>query len=198
MSRADAPENKTGPDERSFDLLLSALSADRADAVDLYLGLRRRIVRFFEVRSVWQTDVAADTVIDRLLKKFENGERFDDISSYSLGVARMVALEFSRSPENRTVDELTENLSTSSDQISADEKEEKLSCLDECLDELPSGSRGLILEYYEGDKDIKIKMRRAMAAKLGIPSNALRNRAVRIRDKLERCVTKCLGEDKFG
>lgn len=195
MTLADQPPRRTEPDETSFDRLLRSLSADPEEAADCYLGLRRKIVRFFEVRGVWQSEIAADTVIDRLTKKLGEGQEFDDVSSYALGIARMVGLEISRSPENRMTDELPELASVDREHGVSDIKEQQLSCLDKCLDELPAASRTLILEYYQGEKDEKIKTRRKIAEELGIPANALRNRAVRIRDRLERCVTECCGNE---
>lgn len=192
MSTADQGKTKREIDAGAFDRLLGALSDDREEAADRFLGLRRRLVRFFEIRGVWQSDTAADTVIDRIANKIADGNVFDDISSYSLGIARMVALEVARSPENRSTDEMPDLASVDPDHGVSDSKEQHLSCLDKCLDELPAASRTLILEYYQGEKNEKIRARRKIAEELGIPANALRNRAVRIRDRLERCVTECL------
>lgn len=178
-------------DETLFDRLLKSLSADQEEAVDRYLGLRRKIVRFFEVRGVWQSEIATDTVIDRLTKKLGDGHEFDCISSYSLGIARMVALEISRSPENRSTDTMPELESIDPGHGLLDTREQQLNCLDKCLDALPTATRTLILEYYQGEKNEKIKTRRRIAEELGIPPNALRNRAVRIRGRLERCVIEC-------
>ncbi len=191
MSTADQKKTKREVDAGAFDRLLGALSDDREEAADRFLGLRRRLVRFFEIRGIWQSDAAADTVIDRIANKIADGNVFDDVSSYALGIARMVALEVSRSPENRSTDEMPDLPSVDPEHDISDTKEQQLSCLDKCLDELPAASRALILEYYQGEKDEKIETRRRIAEELGIPANALRNRAVRIRDRLERCVTEC-------
>ena len=61
-----------------------------------------------------------------------------------------------------------------------------------CLNELPTESNQLILQYYEDERRVKINNRQAMADRLGIPLNALRSRVQRIRDKLEQCITHCL------
>ena len=73
-----------------------------------------------------------------------------------------------------------------------DEKELKLHCLDDCLKDLPTENREIIVGYYQGEKREKIENRERLAAKLGVPNNALRNRAVRLRDKLESCIRDCL------
>ena len=52
--------------------------------------------------------------------------------------------------------------------------------------------RKLILSYYEGAAT-KIENRKQMAESLGISVNGLRIRVHRIREKLEKCITACLG-----
>jgi DNA-directed RNA polymerase specialized sigma24 family protein len=60
--------------------------------------------------------------------------------------------------------------------------------LDLFLNELSAESREMILTYYQGDGHKKIENRRALAEKLGIPQNALRSRAVRLREKLKKLI----------
>jgi hypothetical protein len=72
-------------------------------------------------------------------------------------------------------------------------QERLLSCLEHCTGKLDSLNRNLILRYYMGKERVKIEVRRALAASLGISMNALSIRACRIRDKIEWCVRQCLG-----
>jgi len=60
--------------------------------------------------------------------------------------------------------------------------------LEDCLQQLASADRELILEYYRGEQRAKIERRRGMAERLNLTANALSIRACRIRDKLEACV----------
>ena len=62
------------------------------------------------------------------------------------------------------------------------------------LDRLPAESRELIVEYYREDKRGRIDARRTLAERLGVKSEALANRAQRVRDKLESCVNACLSD----
>jgi DNA-directed RNA polymerase specialized sigma24 family protein len=48
------------------------------------------------------------------------------------------------------------------------------------------------LNYYREQKIAKITLRKELAQTLGIPANALRNRAHRIRAQLEKCVAECI------
>lgn len=68
-------------------------------------------------------------------------------------------------------------------------------CLARCLQELSPEGRGLILDYYQGDAGVRIRQRQTMAAQLGISLNSLRNRALRLRDRLEKCLMNCSGRD---
>ena len=51
----------------------------------------------------------------------------------------------------------------------------------------------MILKYYVAEGRTRIDNRRRLAQALGISETALRNRAQRLRDRLERCITGCLG-----
>lgn len=67
-------------------------------------------------------------------------------------------------------------------------------CFERCLQSLPDENRDVILEYYQEEKRSKIDRRKTLAERLGVPLNALRIRACRIRAKLETCVGDCVGQ----
>jgi DNA-directed RNA polymerase specialized sigma24 family protein len=70
-------------------------------------------------------------------------------------------------------------------------------CLNHCLRLLPAENRELIVEYYRKEGRQKIDHRVVMAERLGIPPSALRSRAKRIRDKLERCIKRRLKDHRL-
>ena len=70
-------------------------------------------------------------------------------------------------------------------------KEQRLDCLDRCLDDLKPEQRDLIVEYYQDAQRQKIERRRNLAQRLGITMNALGIRACRIREALMTCVEGC-------
>jgi DNA-directed RNA polymerase specialized sigma24 family protein len=70
-------------------------------------------------------------------------------------------------------------------------REQRLECLDCCLQSLKPEQRELVVEYYRDTKRQKIDRRRELAARLGISMNALGIRAWRIRSALESCVETC-------
>lgn len=184
-----AEKNKWQLTQKAFDLLLSSFDEDRTKAGEKYLFLRKNLIRFFEVRGLRMAEDAADEVVNRLARKLESGERFETINTYALGIARMLVLELRKSPEQKTSNELPE---ISIPPFSTEEKDIELTCLEECLRDLPVENRAVIIGYYQGEKHEKIINRQKLAQKLDIPQNALRSRAVRLREKLEGCIIKCL------
>jgi len=179
--------------QEAFDRLLAALGADRHAAADKYLLIRRNLVRFFEGRGFYEAETHTDEVLNRVAKKLTEGE-IEDVSQYVYGVGRLLILELykEREKSNRAANQQP---TESFPQAESDEKaetEQKLRCLNKCLLELPAENRDIIVQYYQGEKREKIENRQRLADNLGIPQNALRSRAVRLREKLEDCILSCL------
>jgi DNA-directed RNA polymerase specialized sigma24 family protein len=193
MNKTREQKRKWELDRESFGTLLNALSEDPEYAADAYLRLRRNLERFFDVRGIMQSDTATDTTLDRLARKLAVGEEIADPPTYALGIARMIVLELRKSPESRTAE--LPDMSFCEAEPGGDLKEAGLECLDKCLNKLSTESREVIIDYYQGEKSEKIANRRELAERLGIPANALRNRAVRIRNTLEMCVRDCLRDN---
>jgi DNA-directed RNA polymerase specialized sigma24 family protein len=68
----------------------------------------------------------------------------------------------------------------------------RMECLRRCLDELSPENRNLILHYYQGEKDEKIKKRKELTQMFGVPAGTLRMRALRVRETLQLCADNCL------
>ena len=77
---------------------------------------------------------------------------------------------------------------------SSPEVEQHYACLEKCLTQLTDPNRELVLEYYQQEKRAKIDHRAELAKRLGIAANALRIRAHRIRQVLEKCVLQCANQ----
>lgn len=180
----------------AFDKLLASLDIERDTAAGKYLRLKKNLVRFFEARGIAAPDDAADEVLDRLARKLEAGESIDDPQTYALGIARLVTLEFYKRPKMVPAEDAGLEIIArgSDDRETANEHEGRLKCLDECIVSLTAEKREIIVGYYNGEKRDKIENRSNLAAKLGIPSGALRSRATRLRDVLENCIVDCIGE----
>jgi DNA-directed RNA polymerase specialized sigma24 family protein len=170
---------------------LACLDPDSDRAGEKYESLRLTLLKFFDWRGAQFPDECADETINRVIRKLDEGETFRDIPTYCQGVARLVLLEKLKSPESRRADfeELPPAALVAPD---SEEKDERLDCFERCLRELPVESRLLILQYYGDEKREKINLRLSLAERLGIPLNALRSRAQRIRNRLEECVNGCV------
>ncbi|HMB28101.1 MAG TPA: sigma-70 family RNA polymerase sigma factor, partial [Blastocatellia bacterium] len=158
-----------------------------------YESLRLTLMKFFDWRGANFPEDLADETINRVIRKIDEGEAIRDIPTYCHGVARLVLLEKLKGPESRRAD--YEGLPPAA-LVATDpkEKDEKQDCFELCLKELPAESLQLILQYYSEEKREKINRRMAIAERLGIPLNALRSRAQRIRNRLEECVNGCLNK----
>ena len=177
--------------QEAFARFLSSLSSDLDQAAKNYEVLRIKLVKIFDWRGARFPEECADETINRVARKLEAGESIRDTPTYCQGVARLVFLETVKKAENRQVslDELRPIAVVHSEN---EENSVRLQCFEKCLNQLPTESRELILQYYEDETRAKINHRQAMADFLEIPLNALRSRVQRIRDKLEICCTKCL------
>jgi RNA polymerase sigma factor (sigma-70 family) len=191
---SEATKTKWVLTQAAFEKLLLSLDADRERAGEKYLSVRRNLVRFFEGRGFSTAEENADEVFNRVSKKLDEGDTIENVSQYVYGVARMLILELGkqREREQRVIKELGQNEIITLDSGEEEEKALQIRCLNRCLGELPEDGRNLIVAYYQGDKRDKIENRQKLAESLGIPNNALRSRAVRLREKLEDCINACL------
>lgn len=179
--------------EEAFARFLAHLDPDAERAGEKYETLRLTLIKFFDWRGAHFPEECTDETFNRVARKIESGEVVRDIATYCHGVARMIFLESTRSPEHRKVslDPLAlPIIATPAPQETNPQRD----CFEHCLGSLPDESRQLILEYYESEKRSKIDNRQSLAEKLGIPLNALRSRAQRVRAKLEQCVNQCAKE----
>ena len=170
---------------------LDCLDPDADRAGEKYESLRLTLMKFFDWRGAHFPEELADETINRVIRKIDEGQTIRDVPTYCHGVARLVLLEKLKGPESKRTDfeELPPAALVAPE---PEERDEKRDCFEQCLKQLPIESRQLILQYYGDEKREKINRRSVMAERLGIPLNALRSRAQRIRNRLEECVNGCL------
>jgi len=178
--------------QAAFDALLSVLDAgDRERAAEQYEHLRRKLEKFFEWRGAENPSAEADETLNRVARKIIEGESIRDLNGYCLGVARLLLKECFKH-KARQQRALAQFPQTSHADASRDEADARLECFETCLQQLTAEHRELIVAYYQDEKRTRIEQRKELAAALGIPLNALRIRAHRIRAQLEECVRECL------
>jgi DNA-directed RNA polymerase specialized sigma24 family protein len=175
-------------DGRALRGLLARLDGNPSVAGEKYEQLRRGLVKMFDWRGAAMPEACADETIDRVARKLDSGTAIDDVVKFAHGVARLVLLERQRRPEAREI-----GVEHAFEQAPAmvDREDPRLACLERCLEALDAPARELIVKYYVDARGDRIRGRAAMATSLGLTQNALRSRAQRIRDRLERCTAAC-------
>ena len=177
--------------QEAFDRLLRCLSDDRESAGEKYLEIRGNLIRFFEWRGCPFPEDHADETVNRVARRLSQGEEVRNPAGYFIGVARLLVLEIvkARAKESQALGEMAHAIPESLDSSVAEARSE---CLRHCLQGLSDDNREVILQYYQGDKGEKIENRKKLTARLGVPVNTLRMRALRLREKLQGCVEQCL------
>jgi RNA polymerase sigma factor (sigma-70 family) len=171
--------------QEDFDCLLNWLDEDRERAGLVYEKIRWRLVTIFSSRGCAVPEELADETIDRVSRRVADIQETytGDKALYFFGVANNVHHEYLKRPAMPEPPSLNEY---------DEEKEEAHHCLEMCLNELPDDSKKLIMHYYSEDKQAKIDLRKQIADELGVSINTLRLRALRIRERLQTCIEKCL------
>ena len=155
------------------------------------------LIRFFRWNHCLFPEELADIALDRLADKLSRGaEPILFPARFVAGIARMLLLE-QRAKETREKRMLLW-LSWSHEHRGQSDGEKQLydDALNHCLDCLTGDNRQLLERYYSGDGSDRIRNRQTLAAQLGIAINALRNRALRLRDSLENCTARYLARDR--
>ena len=176
---------------------LTCLDHDPEQAAEKYEQLRESLVKFLDWRGALFPEELVDETFNRVARKLDEGETIRDLPAYCHGVARLVFLQSLEHPSNKRVD-FEALQSVAAREPEPVEPDQLRQCFRSCLNNLPAESRELITTYYQSEKRQKIDNRSSIAIRLGIPINALRSRAQRIRDKLEKCITRCKKKDKIS
>ena|SRR5438552_6889644 len=173
------------PGQDEFDRLLSWLDPDPHRAGLAYEKVRWRLVAILASRGCASSEELADETIDRVARRVIDirDSYVGDKAIYFLGVMNNVHHEYLKRPMMPRPPEGDDD---------AEKKEKTHRCLEKCLDKLAGNSRQMIERYYAGDKQAKIDLRKRIAQEFGITLNTLRLRALRIREKLQVCIEKCL------
>ena len=180
--------------KESFDSLLAWLDPERERAGETYEVIRARLIKVFAYRGCHTPEELADETINRVAKKVDSvAESYDgDPALYFYGVARNLVREYENS---RRVLVSLDSADTPIVDDTDDDIEQVDACLSKCLGKLASEDRELALAYYQKDGQAKIDLRRALAEKIGIDSNALRVRMYRMRGSLAQCIERCLSNE---
>ena len=152
----------------AFDKLLACFSSNRDEAGIQYELARRKVVRFFEWRSVGAAEDYADETMNRVARRIDEGQNIDKLMAYLFGVARIILKEVIKERERAPIplDDAPEGLWHRVPNVV--DPDVRQICFDRCLEELGTENRNLILGYYEGKGRAKIDNRQDLADKLQI------------------------------
>ena len=193
--RAGAPMSpRSDPDARTltpraFALLLQRLGDDPERGGAGYESLRRALVRFFDWRGAHAPDVCADETLDRLARRLDEDASIEDVRGFAHGIARLVLLEQWRRPRELPAGVGDERLPAAAPARRRTRARRASSAAwPSCRTTAARSSSS----YYAAEGRQKIDGRKRLAAALGVSDTALRNRAQRLRDRLERCIRRRL------
>ncbi len=185
-------------DEREVTPLQALL--DRLDAAGQsgavgYESLRRRLVAFFRLRVPERAEELADVALERLARRLHDGTVIDHVAAFALGIARHVAMETQARIQRERI--AGEGFARSQGELAPEDIEPgtdpAAAALGRCLQELAPREAAFILDYYAQDGGAaRIRHRQSLAAAHGLSDNAARNRALRLRARLEKCVAQQL------
>ena len=164
-------------DREALDALLGALAPDRESAGRKYEELRRRLINLFSWEQCEAAEDLADETLNRLAGKVMEGTQIPNLDRFAFGIARLLKQEDTRRRRNQqaVLIEFQQSKRPGAELANMD-------AMEQCLSALAKDRRSLIERYYVED-------RATLAGALGISLNALRNRAMRIREELFRCLT---------
>ncbi len=164
---------------------LLLLDADIIEAGRQYECLRAKLIRLFEWRGCRIAEDLADESLNRVIRRVEQGLELGDgdVPRFSAGVAHRVFLEHlrevKRQPGAHDAPAVAPRHETT---------DLRLVCLEQCLDRLSNEERDLVIRYYAGPSDARIRNRKTLAKEMGVAANTLRIRVFRIRNKLEQWI----------
>ena len=173
-------------EQAELDRLLVWLDSDRERAGERYEQIRWRLITIFAARNCAVPEELADETIDRVARRVADIEAnyTGDKARYFFGVANNVHHEYLKKPASPGTALLSDEDTGGSEQVHH--------CLEQCLDKLPSGAREMMLRYYSEEKQAKIELHKTMAGQMGITINTLRLRVLRLKEKLQPCIRRCL------
>jgi RNA polymerase sigma factor (sigma-70 family) len=181
-----------------FDRSSSAIDHERDSADAGFERLRDKLIFYFESkRCDSPEDLAMETLV-RLVRRSAEEKAVNDISRYAYGIARNVLHEYWRSARSHTLGEheyqrfSQSDAGSGSELVGPDEKERRLQCLEKCVQQLPEQSRELLYSYLQGTGSAGRENRRMLAESLGISRETLTLRVFHIRNRMRKCIEKCL------
>lgn len=176
----------------------SMFGDDSESAAELLESLRKKLIYYFQARRCEDPEELAQETLARLIRKLGVQQvKVDDITRYSYGIAKKIRLEHLRrkEKEQNILNEQQYQASTATtDEVSTDEKERRLTCMEKCAADLSATERQLLTSYANGNGRAQQERRKRMAEELNISLGNLRLHVFKLRSRLRECFEKCMKE----
>jgi len=197
-------------DREAFDRLLGLLDSDPAAAGNKYERIKLKVTKLFQWRGCPEPEEYAAKTIEGAARELLEGTpaHFQNPYIYfhdvAINVARVLEenwretnKELDGSGRGRQDSDARESGAGAEDKPGEAEAqpEKRLECLKACVSALPPESLELIAKYHNPE-GLSVEGRKELARSLGIPQNALRIQAFKIRVRLESDVTSRLSQSK--
>ncbi len=176
----------------AFHDLMALLASDTEDAERRLVTIRAGLVRFFMVRGCGDPDDLADETIWRVASKVQHfdPQRSVDPIKFIYGFALNLCRESRRrAARSVPIDEVAEDQLTV--HWSDPRVDERMQCLNSCMNGLSAAERELLINYYVSDRGERVRARQRIADELGCSQTALHTRLSRLRASLRTCIEKC-------
>lgn len=189
MNVSPIDENAKSLTRERFEDLLKWLNTDRDRAGEIYEEIRTSLIKGFCAHGCTVPDELADETINRVALKLPEfaADYVGAPVRYFRRVAHYVHLEYLK--RQRHMVELPDDMQVRN---TTEDVEQEYGCLEQCMEQLRPSSRALVIQYYQGEKGIKIEIRKQMATHLKTELPQLRLKVHRIRMTLKDCITDCL------
>jgi len=181
-----------------FELLLLRLDADRHHAGEKYETLRRILIKYFECNGHFPAEELADDTLDIVALRLGD-TNIENVPAFARAVAKNIDRN-ARRKNARTVkladlplagSFLSARRNVETEIHDRMDHERRMGCLEHCVLSLADEERRFFVAYHNIDPKAA-QHRQRLAQELGISYPALRTRASRLRDQVEKCVRKCL------
>jgi DNA-directed RNA polymerase specialized sigma24 family protein len=181
-----------------FELLLLRLDSDRHHAGEKYETLRRILIKYFECNGLSPAEELADDTLDIVALRLSD-TNIENVPAFARAVAKNIDRN-ARRKDARTVkladlplggSFLSNGRNTEAEIHDRVDHERRMGCLEQCVLSLADDERRFFVAYHSIDPK-SAQHRQKLAQGLGISYAALRTRASRLRDQVEKCVRKCL------
>lgn len=182
-----------------FDRLLAWLDPDIERAGQRYEKIRSVLIARFRRLNCVEPEARANETIDRVAQTLPKviADYKGDPEPYFYSIAYYIYWEYLKLPVAEPLPEFDlpdGNAASPHMSLDEDESEDEAldACLSHCLSHLNEDDRYLILAYYTGERQEKIRRRKELAQKFLVTPVYLRVLVRRIRVKLKKCILDCM------